>query len=471
MYAHTESFIEPGQQYVYRLDGGEGRQDPCSLWQPEGVPGPSAVFRPELFQWSDHRWSGVPLRDLVIYELHIGTFTVEGTFEAVIPRLRDLRELGMTALEIMPIGQFPGTRNWGYDGVLPYAAQNSYGGPSGFQKLVNAAHAEGLAVILDVVYNHVGPEASYIREFGPYFTDKHKTPWGSGVNYDDRNCDLVRDWVLDNVRMWLDEFHVDGLRLDAVHAILDTGARHILQAINEVSNDIARKRGRRPHMIAESDLNDPRILLPPERGGHGFEAQWSDDFHHAVHAFLTGERRGYYSDYGTAEHVAKVFQSPFLYAWDYSSHRGRKHGAPVPDTLTGERFIVCVQNHDQIGNRAKGERLSTILRTPPERRLAACLMLLAPYLPLLFMGEEYDETNPFPFFCSFSDPELTRAIREGRRREFADFVTDADEVPDPSAFETFAAARLSWSWPEGSERGGCAIFMEIFFPRGVTGLR
>lgn len=451
---HSATGVRDGQRYAYRLDGGEERQDPCSLWQPEGVPGASAVVKPDAFGWTDRAWKGVTREDLVIYELHVGTFTREGTFAAVIPRLGALRELGVTAIELMPVNQFPGTRNWGYDGVLPYATQNSYGGPHELAKLVDAAHAAGLAVILDVVYNHLGPEANFLHEFGPYFTDKYKTPWGAAFNYDDRGCDAVRDWVLDNVRMWLDEFHLDGLRLDAVHAIYDLGARHILRAIKDVAHEVTHQSGRAIHIIGESDLNDPRILLAPERGGHGLDAQWSDDFHHAVHAFLTGETRGYYSDFGDAEHLAKVLQTPFLHAGDYSPHRGRKHGAPPPSDLGGDRFVVCVQNHDQVGNRARGDRFGTLLPDPARQRLAASLLLLSPYLPLLFMGEEYGEKNPFPFFCSFDGDELKQAVREGRRREFSDFLTGEEMIPDPNAFETFESARLSWSWPDGTAHAG-----------------
>jgi maltooligosyltrehalose trehalohydrolase len=453
-HSHVEANVRDAQRYAYRLNGGPDRPDPCSLWQPEGPTGPSAVVRPESFRWTDESWTGISREDLVIYELHVGTFTPEGTFEAVIPRLHALRELGVTAIEIMPIAQFPGTRNWGYDGVLLYAAQNSYGGPQGLQKLVDAAHDAGLAVILDVVYNHLGPESNFAHEFGPYFTDKYKTPWGQAFNYDDKGCDAVRDWVLDNVRMWLSEFHLDGLRLDAVHAIYDLGARHILRAIKETADEVATQSGRLIHIIAESDLNDPRIVLAPERGGHGLDAQWSDDFHHAVHAYLTGERRGYYSDYGRANQVADVFQSPFLGAWEYSANRGRKHGAPVPPELTGDRFVVCIQNHDQVGNRAVGDRLSVLLGHPAKQRLAACLMLFSPHLPMLFMGEEYGETNPFPFFCSFRGAELVQAVREGRKREFADFVGSADEVPDPDAVGTFESAKLSWAWPKGTLHEG-----------------
>jgi maltooligosyltrehalose trehalohydrolase len=444
--------VTEGQRYAFRLNGGPERPDPCSLWQPDGVHAPSALVRPEKFAWTDQSWKGIPCRDLVFYELHIGTFTHEGTFASVIPRLKELRELGITAVELLPVGQFPGTRNWGYDGVLPYAAQNSYGGPHGLQKLVDACHAVGLAVFLDVVYNHCGPEGNYLVEFGPYFTDHYKTPWGRAVNFDGSGSDAVRDFVVDNARMWLEEFHFDGLRLDAVHAIYDLGARHILRDVKQAAEGVARRSGRFVHVIAESDLNDPRLLLPPERGGYGLDAQWSDDFHHAVHAYFTGERSGYYQDFGSARQLAKVLTNPFLYAGDYSPHRDRKHGAP-PEGLSGDRFVACLQNHDQVGNRARGDRLPALLRDPAKQRLASSLMLLSPYLPLLFMGEEYGEENPFPFFCSFSDPQLIEAVREGRKREFAAFA-DQGEVPDPHAEATFHSAALSWSWPEGTPRAG-----------------
>jgi maltooligosyltrehalose trehalohydrolase len=449
---HTQPEVPPGQRYAYQLDGGPERPDPCSLWQPEGVHGPSAVVRPDRFRWTDHGWSGVARGELVFYELHVGTFTPEGTFEAVMPRLGELRDLGVTAVELMPVAQFPGTRNWGYDGVGLYAAQNSYGGPEGLASLVNACHVAGLAVFLDVVYNHLGPEGNYLSEFGPYFTDRYKTPWGSAVNYDGPGSDPVRDFVLDNVRMWLEEFHFDGLRLDAVHAIVDLGARHILRAIKDIADEVTRRTGRQRRVIAESDLNDPRLLQPPERGGYGLDAQWSDDFHHAVHAFLTGERDGYYADFGTARQLAAVLESPFLYAGNYSPFRGRKHGAP-PEGLSGDCFVVCLQNHDQVGNRAIGDRLSLLLPSAAEQRLAASLLLLAPHLPLIFMGEEYGEENPFPFFCSFGDAALVEAVRQGRQKEFAAFAWKA-AIPDPHGEDTFLAARLSWSWPEGSPRAG-----------------
>lgn len=450
-FRHAAADVPEGQRYAYRLDGGPERPDPCSLWQPEGVHGPSAVVRPERFAWTDRAWAGVPRDRLVFYETHVGTFTREGTFDAIIPRLPELRQLGVTALELLPVGQFPGPRNWGYDGVLPYAAQDSYGGPHGLQRLVDACHAAGLAAFLDVVYNHFGPEGNYLPEFAPYLTDRYKTGWGQAVNYDGPGSDPVRDFVVDNVRMWLEEFHLDGLRLDAVHAIFDLGARHLLRGIKEAADDVARRTGRLIHVVAESDLNDPRLLLPPERGGYGLDAQWSDDFHHAVHTVLTGEDQGYYADFGSAAQLARVLEQPFLYAGTYSKARDRSHGAPAGN-LGGDRFVVAIQNHDQVGNRARGDRLGTLLE-PPGQRLAASLLLLAPHLPLLFMGEEYGETNPFPFFCSFGDAPLVEAVRQGRRREFAAFGWQG-EVPDPHAESTFAAARLSWSWPAGSPRAG-----------------
>ncbi len=453
-FVHTEPDVVEAQRYAFRLNGGEERPDPCSLWQPDGVAGPSAVVRPGRFEWSDNPWKGVARRDLVIYELHVGTFTPEGTFDAIIPRLPDLKELGITALEVMPVNQFPGGRNWGYDGVLPYAAQNTYGGPYGLARLVDAAHAQGIAVILDVVYNHFGPEGSYFREFGPYFTDKYKTPWGAAMNYDGPGSDAVRDFVLDNVRMWLAEFHLDGLRLDAVHAIYDLGARHILASIKETANEVAREQEREIVIIGESDLNDPRIIRPPQRSGHGLDAQWSDDFHHAVHAHLTGERRAYYSEYGQAEQIARALETPFLFAWTYSPHRGRKHGAPPDPDLTGDQFVVCIQNHDQVGNRAQGDRLPALIDQYAKQRLGSSLLLVSAHVPLIFMGEEYGERRPFPFFCSFSGPELIEAVRKGRMSEFKDLVGGVGDVPDPAAVETFESAKLSWSWPDGTEHAG-----------------
>ena len=453
-YTHVEPDAPEGQWYFYQLNGGQDRPDPCSLLQPEGVTGPSAVVRPARFQWDDRFWRGVRRESLVIYELHVGTFTPQGTFEAIIPRLADLRELGVTAIELMPIGQFPGNRNWGYDGVLPYAAQNTYGGPHGLARLVDAAHAAGIAVLLDVVYNHYGPEGNYLDEFGTYFTDEYKTPWGRAINFDQRGSDPVRRFVLDNVRMWLDEFHLDGLRLDAVHAIYDMGARHILKEIRQTADEVAERTGRAIHIIAESDSNDPRVIASYEKGGHGLDLQWADDFHHVAHVLLTGETRGYYSDYtGGLKQLGRVLETPFLYAGHYSPLRGRRHGGE-PVGIPNDKFVVCLQNHDQVGNRALGDRLSTLVESPAKLRLAASLLLFSPRIPMLFMGEEYGETRPFPFFCSFLGAELVEAVRQGRKREFTEFVGSADLVPDPQDQATFASAILSWSWQEGTPQAG-----------------
>jgi maltooligosyltrehalose trehalohydrolase len=450
-FTHTESEVREGQRYAFRMNNGPDRPDPASLWQPEGVHQPSAVVVPARFQWTDKEWQGVRRQDLVIYELHVGTFTPEGTFEAIIPRLAELRKLGVTALEIMPVAQFPGRRNWGYDGTFMYAAQNSYGGPQGLQRLVDSCHAAGLAIFLDVVYNHLGPEGNYLREFGPYFADRYRTAWGAALNYDSSGCDQVRDFIIDNARMWVEEFHFDGLRLDAIHAIYDFSPHHILQAIKESVDESGRRLGRPVHVIAESDLNDIRLLLPPERGGLILDAQWSDDFHHAVHAYLTGERQGYYEDFGRAQDLARVLQEPFLYSGSFSRHRNRRHGAPSGN-LPGDRFVVSIQNHDQVGNRARGDRFGKLL-APPAQRLAASLLLLSPHIPLLFMGEEYGEERPFQFFCSFTDGRLIDNVRKGRRNEFAAFAWQG-EVPDPQSEGTFNASRLTWSWPPGSRQAG-----------------
>jgi maltooligosyltrehalose trehalohydrolase len=450
-FRHTEGDVPEGQRYAYRLDGGPERPDPCSLWQPDGVHRPSAVLYPERFPWAQRPWAGLRREDLVFYELHVGTFTPEGTFDAVIGRLEALRDLGVTAIELMPVAQFPGARNWGYDGVHLSAPQDTYGGPHGLQRLVDACHARGLAVFLDVVYNHLGPEGNYLAEFGPYFSDRYRTGWGPAFNYDGAGSDSVRDFVLDNVRLWIEDYRFDGLRLDAIHAIHDASPTHILRQIKEAADASARGHGRTVHVIAESNLNDVRILEGPERGGCGLDGQWSDDFHHAVHTYLTGERRGYYADFGRAQDFPKLLERTFLLDGVYSHYRGRRHGAPAGG-LPGDRFVVSIQNHDQVGNRARGERL-TALVGPPALRLAASLMLLAPHIPLLFMGEEYGEENPFLFFCSFLDPQLIENVRQGRRREYAAFMTEG-EIPDPQVESTFAASRLTWSWPAGSQREG-----------------
>lgn len=444
--------VAAGQRYAFQLDGGLIRPDPASLWQPEGVHAPSAVWRPDAFRWTDAAWKCPPRSALVIYELHVGTFTPGGTFDDIIPRLADLVDLGVTAIELMPVGQFPGTRDWGYDGVYWYATQNSYGGPDGLQQLVDACHAQGLAVILDVIYNHLGPEGNYLRDFGPYFTDRYETPWGEALNYDGPDSEHVRQFVLNNVRYWLREFHLDGLRLDAVHAVYDASPVHILADIQKSAADVAAEQNREIQIIAESNLNDVVVLDPADRGGYGLASQWSDDFHHCVHTLLTGERDGYYLDFDDpARQLVKAINKVFVYDGCFSQFQQRTHGRPAGDH-PGDRFVISIQTHDQVGNRARGDRFGTLL-TPPQQRLTAGLMLLSPYVPLLFMGEEYGETHPFPFFCDFGDEALRDAVRRGRREEFADFAWTG-ELPDPNAPATFESAILSWNWPAGSVQAG-----------------
>ena len=430
-----------GDDYAFLLDDSDTPiPDPVSRWQPEGVHGPSRIVDPHAFQWSDGGWRGLAMRELVIYELHVGTFTPEGTFDAVIPFLRGLRrDLGVTAIEIMPVAQFPGSRNWGYDGVELYAVQNSYGGPEGLKRLVDAVHAEGLAILLDAVYNHIGPEGNYLPFYGPYFTEKYKTPWGPALNYDDTDSDDVRRYVVDNALYWTTEYHVDGLRLDAVHGIFDFSAKHLLQEIVESVHAQAERLDRRVLVIGESDLNDPKLIRPISQHGYGLDGQWSDDFHHAVHAALTGETLGYYADFGDVDQIAASLREPFVYAGDFSPHRRRRHGGSSVG-LPRDKFVVAIQNHDQVGNRASGDRLSTVL-APDQLRLAAALLLLSPYVPLLFMGQEYGETNPFQYFVSHGDPELVEAVRVGRRKEFESFGW-GDDVPDPQGEETFRRSVL-----------------------------
>jgi maltooligosyltrehalose trehalohydrolase len=447
---HREARVEEGLRYAFLLPDGHEYPDPASRWQPDGVHKPSALFLPERYGWNDASWRGIPRDDLVIYELHAGAFTPGGTFEAIIPRLPELVELGITAIEIMPVAQFSGERNWGYDGVHPYAVQNSYGGPRGLQRLVDAAHQAGLAVILDVVYNHLGPEGNYLGKFGWYFTDHHRTPWGDAINFDGPYSDAVRKFFVDNACMWVRDFHMDGLRLDAADVIYDYGARHVLEELQTAVQAEARAAGRTVHVIAETDQDDVRQIKPVDVGGYGLDGVWNDGFHHSIHALLTGERDGYYVDFGRPRHLAKAFNDGFVYDGCYSPFRRRHHGSRVGN-LDRSHFVVCVQNHDQIGNRATGDRLATLL-APEANRLACGLLLLSPYVPLLFMGEEYGETRPFPFFCSFSDSPLIEAIREGRRAEFAALAFKwGDELPDAQATDTFLSAKLQWAWPEGSE--------------------
>ncbi|MCB1769211.1 MAG: malto-oligosyltrehalose trehalohydrolase [Candidatus Competibacteraceae bacterium] len=450
----TVTGLEPGALYFYRWDGETDRPDPASHNQPQGVHGPSRVVD-HAFPWTDSNWQPPPLPQWVMYELHVGTFTPEGAFDAIIPRLPELRELGVNAIELLPVAQFPGDRNWGYDGVYPYAAQDSYGGVEGLKRLVDACHREGLAVIMDVVYNHLGPEGNYLWGLGTYFTNHYRTPWGDAVNYDGPHSPGVREYVVNNARYWFETCHCDALRLDAVHAIYDFGAWHILAELATAATGCAQRLGRPFYLIAESDLNDPRLIRSPEAGGYGLDAQWSDDFHHALHTVLTGERHGYYEDFGVLEQLAQAYRQPFVYAWDYSPHRQRFHGDD-PGGCPAWRFVVCSQNHDQVGNRALGDRFSGLLPFPA-LKLAATAVLLSPYLPLLFMGEEYGEPRPFQYFISHGDPALIEGVREGRKKEFAAFHAKG-EAPDPQSEAAFNGSKLQWELGNTGRHGQLRAF-------------
>ncbi|MDQ6803862.1 MAG: malto-oligosyltrehalose trehalohydrolase [Actinomycetota bacterium] len=423
---------EAGEDYWFVLDG-EPLQDPCTRWQPEGLRGPSRVVDPSEWASADS-FAVPPLAELVLYELHVGTFTPEGTFDAALPHLRELAELGVGAIEIMPVAESPGARGWGYDGVYISAAQSSYGGPEGLVRLVHAAHEAGLAVILDVVYNHFGASGvQAIEAFGPYFTEKYETPWGRAINYDDADCDPVREFVCQSAVGWVRDFGIDGLRLDAIHAIFDSSAEHIVAAVAR------RVHGAREGslVIAESGLNDPRVMRPRERGGYSCDAEWADDFHHALRVLLTGYREGYYEEFGRVAQLASAYHRPHVHDGGYSTFRRRRFGAPADD-VPADQFVVFAQNHDQVGNRAYGDRL------PSEARpLAAFCTLLSPFVPLLFMGEEYGEDAPFQFFSDHIDKEIATATREGRRREFAAFEQFGQEIPDPQAASTFEASKLT----------------------------
>jgi maltooligosyltrehalose trehalohydrolase len=410
--------LAAGARYRFRLPDGRALPDPASRHQPDGVHGPSAAADLEGFAWSDAGWRGVPLERYVIYELHIGTFTAEGTCDAAIARLDDLVDLGVTAIEIMPVAQCPGVRNWGYDGVFPYAVQHSIGGPVALQRLVDACHARGLAVVLDVVYNHLGPEGNYLGAYMPITSDRYRIPWGEAMNVDGPDSDGVRDYFSANARHWFSLFHVDALRLDAIHAIVDTSARPFLAELGEQVRLLSHRTGRRLHLIAESDLNASRVVRPLRAGGLGMDSQWLDDFHHALHALLTGERRGYYVDYGEVDHLRRAFANAYVYDGRWSRNQRRTRGDDASDLPTS-CFTVCAQNHDQVGNRFGGERLSRLTDFEGLKFAAACV-LLSPYLPLLFMGEEYGEERPFLFFSDLGDPELIAAVRKGREEEFPD---------------------------------------------------
>jgi maltooligosyltrehalose trehalohydrolase len=428
-----------GTAYRFRLDGRDDRPDPASRLQSDGVHGPSRVVD-LAYDWTDAAWRGVPLWQYVIYELHVGTFSGKGTFAGIVPELARLRDLGVTAVEIMPVAQFPGGRNWGYDGVFPFAVQHSYGGPRGLQQLVDECHRAGLAVILDVVYNHLGPEGNYLGEFGPYFTDKYRTPWGRAMNFDDRESEGVRRYFIENALQWVEDFHVDALRLDAVHAIIDRSALPFLEELATTVHRRAEELGRRAYLIAESDLNDARVVSPSELGGHGLDSMWCDDFHHAAHVLISGENGGYYADFGKVEHLAAAWRSGMSAPGEYSPFRRRRHGR-AGAVLAPEQAVVCLQTHDQVGNRLLGERLGALVGFE-QQKLAAGLLCLAPFIPLLFMGEEYGELAPFQYFVSHGDPALLEAVRKGRAEEFACFGWQA-EAMDPGALETFRRSVLN----------------------------
>jgi maltooligosyltrehalose trehalohydrolase len=394
------------------------------------------VIDPGVFVWTDGGWPGRSLSSFVIYELHVGTFTRDGTFEGVVDALGELASLGVTAVEVMPVGQFPGARNWGYDGVFPFAAQNTYGGPAGLARLVDACHAAGLAFVLDVVDNHFGPEGATALEFGPYTTDRYRTPWGDAVNVDGAGGDEVRRFFIENALQWFEDFHVDALRLDAIHGIVDVSPRPFLAELAEEAHALSERLGRPLHLIAESDLGNPAVIRAAATGGLGLDAQWADDVHHSIHALLTGERHGYYRDFGTTEHLVRALRDGYTYTGQYSEFRQRRHGAPT-DGIPGERFVACIQNHDQVGNRPRGERLSELVDFE-SLKLAAGLLLLSPFVPLLFMGEEYGETAPFLYFVDHGDPKLVEAVRRGRRAEY-EWLGD---VPDPADPDTFERSKL-----------------------------
>ncbi|MCL4783988.1 MAG: malto-oligosyltrehalose trehalohydrolase [Bryobacterales bacterium] len=427
-----------GARYTYRLDDAVERPDPASRLQESGVHGPSTVVA-ENFEWKASAWCGIPLSSYVIYELHIGAFTAEGTLDAAIGRIPYLLELGVTAVELMPVAQFPGDRNWGYDGVYPFAVQTSYGGPEALKRFVDACHLAGLAVVLDVVYNHLGPEGNYLRDFGPYFTNRHHTPWGDGINFDGADSGPVRHFFLQNALNWVTEFRIDALRLDATDTIYDFSPKHFLAELAEKLHLRGEALNRRIYALAESAANDVRWVRSAGLGGFGLDAQWNDDFHHALRQTLTGERRGYFADYPDFQHLVRSLEEGFVYQGEYSAYRRRAHGSPSRE-IPPERFIVCCQNHDQVGNRLKGDRLGHAVDLS-RLKLAAAWVLLSPYVPLLFMGEDYNEPAPFPYFVSHGDPDLVAAVREGRKKEFAAFAWEG-EPPDPQSEGTYLSAKI-----------------------------
>lgn len=418
--------------------------DPRSQWQPNGVHGASRVYDQSAFVWSDGGWQAPPLARAVIYELHVGTFTPRGTFDSAIEWLDYLAELGITHVELMPVAAFPGAYGWGYDGASLFAVTDLYGGPDGLKRLVDASHARGLAVLLDVVYNHFGPVGNYSGKYGPYLTDKHRTPWGGAVNLEDWGSDEVRRFFCDNALMWMRDYHIDGLRLDAVHEFVDRSAVHFMEQLSDEVRELSRKLGRRLVVIAESDLNDPRVVKPCAIGGYGMNAQWSDDFHHALFAVLHsgGKERGYYVDFGSVAKLAKALTKTFVQDGTYSKYRGRNHGRPVDD-LSPHQFLGYIQTHDQVGNRAIGDRMEQIVGMD-RAKVAAGIVLTAPFIPMIFQGEEFAASTPFQYFADHEDLAMARAVKEGRRGEFAAFGWNPADIPDPESVETFQRSKLRW---------------------------
>lgn len=439
--------VSNGTKYFFQVDDSEELPDPCSYYQPDGVHEASAVVDHNEFQWTDGSWRGVSSSRLILYELHIGTFTDAGTFESAIEKLDHLVELGVTAIELMPVNQFPGNRNWGYDGVFPYAVQNSYGGPNGLKKFVDACHAKGLAAFVDVVYNHLGPEGNYLSKFGPYFTSQYKTPWGDAINFDGEWSDGVREYFANNALYWFKHFHLDGLRLDAVHMVFDNGAVHFWQYLNEKVKMLEQEVGRKLHMIAESDLNSPKIIDSTEGNGYGFTGQWLDDFHHALYVMLDRKGKERYYDFGSIHQLAKACKDGFVHSGEYVKFRKRKHGASSAG-INGSKFVVFNLNHDQIGNRPDGKRLC-LLVTDDALKVAAAAIMLSPYIPMLFMGEEYADRSPFYYFVSHSDKQLIEAVRNGRKEEFKEYGDF--EPPDAQSEKTFNESKLDWSKRELKE--------------------
>ncbi|MDZ4246736.1 MAG: malto-oligosyltrehalose trehalohydrolase [Dehalococcoidia bacterium] len=454
--------VRLNSMYFYKIDGSTERPDPASRFQPRGVHGPSRVVDP-VYSWDDREWTGIPLSEYVIYELHTGTYTPEGTFDSIIPRLDSLKDVGITAIELMPVAQFPGTRNWGYDGVYPYAVQNSYGGPDSLKKLVNACHKKGMAVILDVVYNHLGPEGNFLRDFGPYFNESYCTPWGPALNFDGPFSDEVRSFFIQNALYWITEFHIDSLRLDALHGIVDRAPRTFIEELAASVHKQGKALKRMVYLMAESNQNDARLISPVETGGFGLDAHWNDDFHHSLRVLLTGDRQGYYKDYTHLAHLAKAFREGFVFSGEYSPFRQRRHGISSKE-VPAFRFVVFSQNHDQVGNRMLGERSGQLISFEG-LKLAAGAVILSPFIPLLFMGEEYGEKAPFQYFTNHSDPAVVKGTREGRKAEFVDFRWQG-EPPDPQDEATLFRSKLNYGLREsGHHRVLLAFYRELLHLR------